>query len=134
MNLTTVFQLFVADVEVTVQDIITMPGIIWFFGVLVWFFAAAGRRQGKVQRWKWILAYLLLLASVYAAWAGLGSDPDKHMGFGPYVMNDFGVRSLYDGKKMILSLILSFFLPILTIGILLFVDKQEKRRMRDLVS
>ena len=125
MTLPAVFSFFAQlDPELHVQDIATMPGLIWFFGVLVWFFAAMGRRQGKVQKWKWILAYVLVLLSVYAAWAGWGSDADRHQGFGPYILDEFGVRAQYNSKKLVATVYGSFIGPILTVLLLWYFDRR----------
>ena len=134
MNLGLGFNLFAqSDSGIQISDIITIPGFIWMFGLAVWVFAAIGRRQGKVQRWKWFLAYGLLLFAAYAAWSGLGSDADKQQGFGPF-LTDLASRAQYGYKRLVIAVWASFLLPVLTIPVLWFFDKRETKHMSELVS
>jgi hypothetical protein len=121
------------DPELHVQDIVTVPFVIWVIGVVVWFIAAAGRRAGKGGRWKWILAYGILLFAAYAAWSGMGGDPARNLGMGNYIGDSF-VRTEYSSNKLRMALFASFFGPLLTILVLLFADRFETKRMHDLVS
>ncbi|HLK13695.1 MAG TPA: hypothetical protein VKT78_02730 [Fimbriimonadaceae bacterium] len=121
------------DPDLHVQDIVTVPLTIWVIGIVVWFVAAVGRRNGKGGRWKWILAYGIVVFSAYAAWSGLGSDPLRNLGMGPYVGDSF-VRSEYSSNKLLFFLFTSFFGPIMTLPALYFADRIENKRMRDIVS
>ncbi|MHB8635788.1 MAG: hypothetical protein ACYC96_04875 [Fimbriimonadaceae bacterium] len=122
------------DPELHVQDIVTVPFIIWVVGIVVWFFAAMGRRAGKGGRWKWLLAYGIVIASAWAAWSGMGSDPDRNLGMGNYISDPSGVRPQYSSTKLVFFLFASFIGPILTIPVLLIIDKRETQRMHDIVS
>lgn len=122
------------DTDLHVQDIVTIPFVIWVIGVIIWFIAAAGRRNGKGGRWKWILAYGFIAFSAYAAFAGLGSDPARNLGVGNWISDPAGVRPQYSSNKLVFFLFASFVGPILSIGVLALLDKFENKRMRDLVS
>jgi len=119
--------------DLHIQDIVTVPFIIWVIGIVVWFFAAVGRRAGKGGRWKWILAYGIILFSAWATWSGMGSDPARNLGMGNYI-GDSIVRTEYSSTKLVVFLFLAFLGPLVTIPILLYLDKRETQRMHDIVS
>ena len=119
--------------EFYVRDIVTVPFTVWAIGLIVWFVAAAGRRAGKGSRWKWLLAYGIILFSAWAAWSGMGGDPARNLGVGNYIADTI-VRTEYSTTKLVFFLFASFIGPLLTIPILLFIDKRETQRMHDIVS
>jgi hypothetical protein len=119
--------------EFYVRDIVTVPFTIWSIGLIIWIVAAVGRRSGKGGRWKWILAYAFIILSAWAAWKGLGGNPDRNPGMGNYI-GDAIVRSEYSSTKLVFFLFASFLGPIITVPLLLIVDNIETKRMRDIVS
>jgi hypothetical protein len=134
MGLGSMFNVFAQlEPDLKITDVVTVPGVIWLFGLAAWFFAAMGRRQGKAQRWKWFLAYGLVIVAAYGAWAGWGCDPDKQQGFGPYLM-DVASRAQYGSKKLVFSVWAVFVIPILSLPVMWFLDKRETKRMSELVS
>jgi hypothetical protein len=134
MNFSAMFTLFAqSDSGLQLTEIVTVPGVIWAFGIAAWFFAAMGRRHGKVQRWKWFLAYGLVIFAAYAAWSGLGTDEGKELGFHSYI-TDVASRSQYEFKRLIIAVWLVFLGPILTLPVMWFFDRKESRQMAELVS
>jgi hypothetical protein len=137
MNMDSVFTLFAQmapppENGLQITDIVVVPGVIWAFGIAVWFFAAVGRRNGKVQRWKWFLAYGIVIFAAYAGWSGLGSDADKSQGFGAYIM-DVASRSQYDYKRLVVAVWAMFVGPVLSIPVMWYFDRRESRHMAELV-
>lgn len=121
------------DYDLHVQDIVTVPLVIWTLGVVIWIVAAIGRRAGKGGRWKWVLAYGVVLLSAYAAWSGMGGPDGRNLGMGNYFL-DPTVRGEYTTTKLVVFQYASFFGPLASVIVLAIMDRFENKRMLDIVS
>lgn len=116
-----------------ISKIILMPGIVWVFAVVAWIFAAYGRRNGKAPKWKWVLAYGLMIASIYCGWAQPAGD-ENNLGFGRYISDSVYREYFADSYKLVIGEYVSFFLPLLSLGVLIYLDKREIGYVRRVIK
>lgn len=101
------FAIIASDLSVT--DIVVMPVICTFFGMLIYFLGQKKENQGGKAPWKWVGVLVLGLG------AGLGWQYFAPMvGFGNEVDSAF-VQSQYDAKRFKLSMYSAFLLPLLAL-------------------
>lgn len=101
------FAIIASDLSVT--DILVMPLICTFFGMLIYFLGQKKENSGAKAPWKWVGVLILGLGAglgwqYFAPMAGLGNEVDATF-----------VQSQYDAKRFKISMYGAFLLPLLAL-------------------
>lgn len=101
------FAIIASDLSVT--DILVMPLICTFFGMLIYFLGQKKENQGGKAYWKWVGVLVLGLGAglgwqYFAPMVGIGNEVDSAF-----------VQSQYDARRFKLSMYTSFLLPTLAL-------------------
>lgn len=113
------FAIIASDLSVT--DIIVMPLICTFFGMLIYFLGQKKENQGGKAYWKWLGVLVLGLGAglgwqYFAPMVGIGNEVDSAF-----------VQSQYDARRFKLSMYASFLIPLFALVACVIVHLVKSR-------